>query len=561
MATLSTDPNPVPSTDSLSPGQTLRQRLASHAAERGPSIEGGPIRVAYVTSLREIESEGVGGLLATSRDALYHLQSYRLNGHIPSADAPSSQHLFHAQGMTYEITVIIADDDFISPRMGQRLAATGLASYVEPSSSWRTIRQREYKAFAKAQYEWKAFQSKRLVHGFDIILSDSYRMLFDQAALSGRLFSSDIRADAAQSQAAFETALAGFNAGVSPKVDLELDPAVFSRLVSEPGSSVPCSGFTLRHEVDAHGNSLGRIALHTLPMEGLILNIHPAYTHDLPGYTPTSDALFRHALFRRVNSRENFITRNGVRHYRIPLHDAYLFSAQSPRDLLFELSERRITGLSALVRDHIEGISNASDLDGMRFHAIKEKTTRQYFLRVRGGRIDVLENEAARASALFGRFEGTSVEEGPDGRSYLILPVDGERGRFLSKTGATLHYVDSGIDTGATIRYSRSTPVRNSDSSFVAHPNGQPPRSSVDNGNANSYRDGEQRLRERNYDTKGNTLVRGLLGVLSRPDVLARIEANRAACREVLASNPSLARANHLMQKSAIHAPRLVPRS
>ncbi|MDE1797887.1 MAG: hypothetical protein KGH63_00590 [Candidatus Micrarchaeota archaeon] len=578
---MNTETIPQPMVEGLAaasaPGQVLRERVVARTARQS----GEPIRLAYVTSLREIESEGVGGLIARERDTLYALQSYRLNGHVPAPADPATQHLYHALGQTYRISLVIADDDFVSPRMGSRLGTTALASYVHPSSGWRTIRDPQAKAFAKAQYEWTAFSSKRLIHDFDLVISDSYRMLFGPTALTGRLFTCEFGVPD------FARTLERFNQGVPQKIEMDFHPEDLTAL-AQPGASVSRNGFTIRHEADEQGRSLNRLGLYTLPMAGLILNIHPAYTADLPGYTPTSDAIFRHALLRRANSSENFVvragdgflpvhegplysagpgarprrlrdergqplwsvTREGERFYRIPLHDAYLFSARNPRDLLFELAERRITGLSAADHARLSGASAPAALDGMSFQAVKEGTVRDYRLRARNGAIQVFENEAARARALFvqrrsGPFRDTSVQQDASGRWWLITPIDGERGRFLSTTGATLHYVDAGIDTGQVLRFSRSTPIRNSDSSQVARPSERPPRPTREEISAHSYRDGEQRLRERNYDTKSRTLTLGLYSVLRRRDIQERVQADRQAREAVRAANPAVERAHY----------------
>ena len=405
-----------------------------------------PVRIAYITSMRELESEGVGGFIPLENDTLSTLLSYRLNGHAPQAGDPAVSHWRHLAGQTYEVVMVITDDDPLdhaantdsTPNMRLRIAATGLPHVEIPSSGWRSIKgNKTAKDAAKAAYEQQILNTAAQYNA-DVILSDSYTCLFGSVALGA--------------------------------------------------------------------------------MKGRILNIHPAYTRDLPGITPTADGAFRHGLFRRVNSSENFITRGGEQFYKIPLRYEHLFAAHNMSDVLDGFHDRRIVFTAA----ELERIAaSRQDL------AVTDRDGRHYLITARNGQINVLEHEVSRASRLFvERFARTSIEVDGQGRYFLVTPLNGERGRFSAKTGATFHEIDSGIDTGRILHHSISTPVRNMNSSKTAHMIDRPCSPSIDGG-SERHRDGIQTMRECNYDTKNTVLKIGILKHLHSQQMRQRISVAR----------------------------------
>ncbi len=415
---------------SPSPGQQLRERLMDFHARAAQN--GRRSRVAYVTTARELESEGVGGRIPQSEDTLSALLSYQLNGREPGPNDSAREHLYHALGQTYELALIIVDDDQLSQPMRSRLEASGLPIERIPSSSWRAIRGDQVaKDAAKARYEQRMLDLLR-AHHIDLAISDSYTCLFGDTML----------------------------------------------------------------------NAMG----------GRVVNIHPAHTRDLPGITPTADGAFRHGLFRRINSRENFIERDGERFYCIPLRYNLLFQAENLQGVLAGLHARRIF----LGRDEMARLVQDPNLNGLEF---QDRKGRPYRLEADGSRVRVLEHERARAQELFvDRFARCSIEH-QGGQTCLLMPVEGERGRFATKTGATFHQIDSGIDTGPIHQFSRATPIRNQDSRWMVR---APPHSGLDDGR---HRNGVQNLRERNYETKNRLAMVGLLTYLRQQAVRSSIQA------------------------------------
>ncbi len=422
----------------------VMQDFSSDAAPltEGPVLQA-PIRVAYITSMRELESEGVGGLIPIDRDTLSTLLSYRRDGQAPQQGAPASHHWDHRAAQTYEVVVVITDDDLLNPlttsdptpNTRQRIIASGLPHEEIPSSGWRSIKgDQQAKASAKMAYE-KRILGAAAQYGVDVILSDSYTCLFGLTALS--------------------------------------------------------------------------------EMDGRILNIHPAYTKDLPGITPTMDGAFRHGLFRRINSSENFITRGGERFYRIPLRYEHLFAVRDTAELLEGFHDRRIV-FDTQSRERISA-ANGHDL------SVTDRNGRHYLITRRNGQINVLEHEASRAIELFvERFACTSIEVDGRGQYWLVTPVNGERGRFSAKTGATFHEIDSGIDTGTILHSARSTSIRNMDTSMTAHMIGRPCSPVIDGG-SERHRAPIQTLRERNYETKNNVLKYGILKHLRSQQMRERV--------------------------------------
>lgn len=314
-----------------------------------------PVRVAYITSAREIADEGVGSSIPYSQDSLAVLQKNSQNGG------------------KYQISMIIIDDENsqISPEIRSRLEATNLPIVQIPSSWAKISGNPQAKAQAKEIYEHKILQTLRQ-NKIDVLLSDSYTRIFTSTII-------------------------GEGKGV---IDLNGSP---------------------RQAYD-----------------GLVLNVHPADTSINPGISPTSDAIFRRNLFRRICSKENFTQINGERYYKIPLNNQ---------------------------------------------------------------RATFRENEIQAAQRIFvNNYQNTSIIE-QNNQYYLLTPVNGKRGRFCAKTGATFHNIDLGIDTGRKIRVSNSTPIRNQDS--------------------------EQSLRERNYDTKNRVLLTGLMMRLNDSKMQKRINQNR----------------------------------
>lgn len=420
----------------------VMQSISQTPLAEGPVLQT-PIRVAYITSIRELESEGVGSLISLYRDTLSTLLSYRRDGQAPQPGEPASHHWDHRANQTYQVAVIITDDNLLTPttqtdptpNTRRRIIASGLPHVEIPSSGWSSIKGNPTaKAEAKAAYEQQILDVIAQ-YGVDVIVSDSYTRLFGPTALGA--------------------------------------------------------------------------------MSGRILNIHPAYTKDLPGITPTMDGAFRHGLFRRINSSENFITRNGERFYRIPLRYEHLFAAQNMNEVLDGFHDRRIV-FDTQSRERIE-TANGHDL------TVTDRNGRHYLITQRNGQINVLEHEASRANELFAqRFARTSIEVDGRGQYWLVTPVNGERGRFSAKTGATFHEIDSGIDTGSVLHFVRSTPIRNMDSSMTARMVGRP-RSPLIDGGSERHRDGIQTLRERNYDTKNNVLKIGILQHLRTEQMRTRI--------------------------------------
>ncbi|MFH1306496.1 MAG: formyltransferase family protein [Candidatus Micrarchaeota archaeon] len=423
------------------------------------TINGRPVRIAYVTSLREIESEGVGGTIPLEQDTLSSLLSYHSNGHALGSNGNAEHQWQNLARQTYEIAAIIADDDEVSPRMARRIAASDLPFYQVPSSTWRSIKGNpQAKAQAKAEYERRILELTEQ-NKVDVILSDSYTCLFGPTVL------------------------------------------------------------------DAMG--------------GRVLNIHPAYTQDLPGITPTADAVFRHGIFRRINSSENFVWRDGERFYRIPLRYEHLFRARNMDEVMQEFRARRIVFNPEEI-SNLESSSKTQPVGNIkpRFLLVRmagvvvtDKKGRQYTLSAKNDHIDVLEHESGHARELFvQRFANISIEQDEQGNSWLVMPVNGERGRFPAKTGATFHEIDAGIDTGPIIHHARSTAIRRQDSSSIASMKEQSARQ------AESHSDGVQNLRERNYITKNEVLKIGILKHL-RSEQMHNLVASSRNGRGAVARN------------------------
>ncbi len=422
----------------------VMQSISPNAAplKEGPALQT-PIRVAYITSMRELESEGVGGLIQLDYDTLSTLLSYRRDGQAPQPGDPVSHHWDHRANQTYQVVVVITDDDLLNPLTAtdptpntrRRILASGLPHEEIPSSGWCSIKSNpSAKAEAKAAYEQRILDVATK-YGVDVIISDSYTRLFGSTAL----------------------------------------------------------------------NEMGH----------RILNIHPAYTPDLPGITPTIDGAFRHGLFRRINSSENFITRHGERFYHIPLRYEHLFSAHDAAGVLRGFHNRRIV-FGPQSRERVAA-ANGHDL------VVTDNKGRHYLIARRNGQINVLEHEVSRANELFvNRFARTSIEVDGRGQYWLVTPVNGERGRFSARTGATFHEIDSGIDTGRILHFARSTPIRNMDTSATARMAGRPRSPSIDEG-SERHRDGIQTLRERNYATKNNVLKIGILQHLHSTQMRERV--------------------------------------
>lgn len=417
------------------PPQISMQNFSQNSSRQ----QSAQVRVAYITSLRELESEGVGSFIPLQKDTLSCLLSYRQDGHPVEDSEPVSHKWFRLARQTYEVAVIIADDDFVPSKISTRISLAGVPLVLIPSSPWRSIKNNpSAKAAAKAQYEQRILDVLSS-YDVDVLVSDSYTCLFGNVVLN--------------------------------------------------------------------------------EMESLVLNIHPALTSDLPGITPTADAAFRHGLFRRVNSSSNFIVRGSERFYKIPLRFNPLFEASSMQELLAGLRERRIF----LQSSEISRLAIKQNLDGAEF---RDRKGRLFRIEKRGTRLQVQEHELAAAQRMFLRFENVSIEE-ENGQYYLIVPTNCPRGIFSAKTGATLHQVDFGVDTGPICRSSLSTPVRNQDSSFYAHKQSQ--------ASDDRHKDGVQNLRERNYDTKNRVVMTGILSYLQRARVRERIAANRASRQKQLA--------------------------
>lgn len=342
------------------------------------------IRICYISSGRELFSEGVGHIFKDEQDSLAALLNLQKN---------------HP---AIELSLIILDDDpkNLNRKILDRFLRSKVPLAFVPSSTWAKpisyylknypglSAAKEAKKLAKITYELKILDLLRK-NDIDILISDSYIRLFGSTLLGSNNHSDSN---------------------------------------NHYGSS----------SNNKNGNSKNKNSLLNFDYGGLIFNIHPADTSINPGISPTEDALFRQRLFFRINSKENFVLIDNKKYYKIELFEN------------------------------------------------KKATFR--------------ENELEAARRIFGKYEGCFIEN-INQSWFLFVPRDCPRGIFSAKTGATLHFIDHGIDTGKKITFSNSTPVRKGDSA--------------------------QGLRNRNYETKNIVLTRGVLMILKDKQVIQNILTNK----------------------------------
>lgn len=347
------------------------------------------IRIAYVTSPREIADEGVG----TDRKITPTLEYLHNN----------LGELGRRLGVRVEIGAVFVDDDgrklkeqrpdgkkemkFLEqPTEAFRwlsafCAIRNIPMKAVESIGWRDMRiysrdsegnlyldpvKTEAKHNAKVSYEQEMLAIMRQ-HRIDVIVSDSYMPLFNSVML-----------------------------GHADKTSTREEDACLSE------------GF-----------------------DGLIINIHPAHTHELPGTTPTADALARARIW----------------------------------------AERQVSHGDILLK-----------LQNEHEQKIVERTLQNngvYFIH---GKLGI----------------------------YVRQDFEPELAVAMNRTGATLHYVDWGVDTGAIIHSVTDTPV------FHGEP--------------------EQDLRSRNYGTSKNPLlIEGIVRYLSDERNQQRISENRVHNRSYAA--------------------------
>ncbi len=139
-------------------------------------------RLAYITSPRELEKEGVG-----SDDRITPTLEFLAN-QIKAGNR-------YVSGI--EIVAVVVDDNGqASPGSGQRSAAfeylrsfceqNGIAFHIEESKPWRSIKgDPDAKGEAKRAYEQRLLNLMRK-NGVDVILSDSYVVMFGETMLDSR---------------------------------------------------------------------------------------------------------------------------------------------------------------------------------------------------------------------------------------------------------------------------------------------------------------------------------------------------------------------------------------
>ena len=216
------------------------------------------MRIAYVTSPRELEAEGVGYDSRITPTLQFLLD--RIGGH-------------DLRLANVEIAAVVADDDGTERRgrvpgsgEGSTPSETfeflravceqnGITFQVEPSARWRKMRsyldkertiENPVKHEAKMEYEMRLLHFMR-ENKIDVILSDSYVVIFNSVMLSGKM------------------------------------------------------GYP-----------------------GLIINIHPAIATEIPGITPTRDALMRASYFtgNEVGRRpEESVRLGGREYYVVPINE------------------------------------------------------------------------------------------------------------------------------------------------------------------------------------------------------------------------------------------------
>ena len=242
-------------------GSPLQQRMpASEAPAQGK------VRIAYITSPRELEGEGVGYDSRVVPTLQFLLDRIRAG----------DRRLANA-----EIAAVVVDDDGTErrgrvPGSGsgstpsetfEFLRATceqaGINFHVEPSAGWRTMRsyldaektiENPVKHEAKMEYEMRLLHFMR-ENKIDVILSDSYVVIFNSVMLSDKM------------------------------------------------------GYP-----------------------GLIINVHPAIASEIPGITPTRDALMRATYFtgKRVGSQPKEAVRLGGRkYYVVPINEGNAGSVEN----------------------------------------------------------------------------------------------------------------------------------------------------------------------------------------------------------------------------------------
>ncbi|MFA6214597.1 MAG: hypothetical protein WC717_04950 [Candidatus Micrarchaeia archaeon] len=165
-------------------------RLGAALAQEMPQPEASAqrkVRIAYVTSPRELEGEGVGydGQITPTLGFLLQMIAARAPG------------LANA-----EIAAVVVDDDGTERRervpgsgagttpsetfnyLRQACEQHGMIFHIEPSAGWRGIprSRREEKHSAKMEFEGRMLAFMR-ENGIDVIFSDSYVVLFNSAML------------------------------------------------------------------------------------------------------------------------------------------------------------------------------------------------------------------------------------------------------------------------------------------------------------------------------------------------------------------------------------------
>ena len=303
------------------------------------------IKVCYISSGRELFSEGVGHLFKDDQDSLGALLALQKNN------------------PNIELALIILDDDpkQLNPKILNRFIRSKInlkfvpsCTWAKPISHYQKIHKdltlaKEAKKLAKIHYELKILDLLRQ-NQIDIIISDSYVRLFGKTILGN------------------------------------LESISYNRNGNSNNNSI---------------HTKNKINIPDLSYGGLVFNIHPADTSINPGISPTQDALFRQRLFFRINSKQNFVTIDNKKYYKIELFE-------------------------------------------------NKKATFK-------------ENELKAAQRIFSKYKDCFVEQINE-KWYLFVPTNCPRGIFSAKTGATFHFIDHGIDTGKKISFSNSTPIRRGDS-------------------------------------------------------------------------------------------------